>query len=247
MTLRQKSKHRGFSLIELSVVVAIMGIISAMAVPVLTRPSAKAAVLAEGSNLASWLYQSRSLAMSLKRCFRMQGYNDVTTNPLAITDGSARIGAGSPWTSTPYDTTTSTTNTFTTLKGVQVNNADCHTRTWVEGLANYNITPLRDYRVPTSTNNAGVVSALYTLKVIMDDTSTADFTPSKAPLVWRPSGWLRGNILSNDNSNTSFTTNNGFSIKLDRTGATPPAFVVVHVSATGEICRGGLNVAVPTC
>lgn len=117
---------KGFTLLELMVVISLIAIMAAFTIPTITKPMANERLLAMANRAAGWIYQTRSLSMGLKRCTRIQGY-DVANAVSAM---------GLP---------------IRRVRLLELGNADCETGSWIgnagtttAAMGNYRQTVLRD-------------------------------------------------------------------------------------------------------
>lgn len=206
-----RTRKRGFTLLELVVVLAVLGILASVVAPNISKPIGNEQMEAEGNKLAAWLQQTRTLALGLKRCLRVQGYKAGTAKPAdsgTFTDATA--------------------NDLDQLRLLQLGNGDCESAsnvgsstTMASSVSNYSATVQRNFFVPAG----------YTVRLLPP-------TANNVPIVWRPSGILRGNM--NDD-----LADDGFDVKIIHNGT--GRYLVVRVSTFGQVCTGTIGVASPVC
>lgn len=193
--MRTRSR-RGFTLMELMTTVAIISILAALAVPSIRSVVADERLIAEGYGVGGWVYDSRMLALGLKRCIRIRG-----------------LDTGGAFASSEY------TVDLSGLAARESTTGDCETTATITSDASY-----------TSTS-------LPALRSLGGFTMRLQPTVTTVPVIWRPMGYLRGNGDSN-------FSDDGFKVKItDNRGK----FVVVSVSAFGQVCTGRINESNPSC
>jgi len=187
---------RAFTLLEMMAVVSIISILAALAVPSLKSVVADERLLAEGYSLGGWVYDSRMLALGIKRCVRIRGLN-----------GNTPVASASEY-----------LVDLNRLRALELQSADCETAATLTADSSYGPTSLPDF-----------ISASFLVRMV-------SLVPT-VPAVWRPMGFLRGN------SNSNFA-DDGVAFRItDSRGK----FVVVTVTAFGQVCTGRINELFPTC
>ena len=89
-------KTRGYTLVELMIVVSLVSIIAGTTVPVLTKMGRQQALAAEAGIISSFIYNSRRVAKALKRCVNLRAGSDPWfVAPAWYVDGTATDGLSS--------------------------------------------------------------------------------------------------------------------------------------------------------
>ena len=165
--MKRRSHSRGFSLIELAVVVTIIGILAMLAFPVMTDASVDRHVYDDAGQVLELVHNARTRAMgrgaaqmvtfdtvtagSTRGNFRM--YEAVSPNPGGANDATARLPSASCTFPAGVWTPTNPTNTFVdgvTLNGTYENSANIVSR----------IVTFDNTGIPTAASN--VVALCYT-------------------------------------------------------------------------------------